>query len=96
MASTTTKRIVAFARNNPSKPLRIGAIEGIRTRQRAVDEHNRLITAGMIDNEPACGGAPRTKKASVVREGGTLPIFIAVAFMQRYMVRGISLGAVKG
>ncbi len=27
---------------------------------------------------------------------GTLPIFIAVAFLQRYLVRGISLGAVKG
>ena len=27
---------------------------------------------------------------------GTVPIFIAVALMQRYLVRGISLGAVKG
>ncbi len=27
---------------------------------------------------------------------GTLPIFVAVAFLQRYLVRGISLGAVKG
>ena len=27
---------------------------------------------------------------------GTLPIFIAVAFMQKYLVRGMSLGAVKG
>jgi len=27
---------------------------------------------------------------------GTLPIFIAVTLMQRYLVRGISLGAVKG
>lgn len=27
---------------------------------------------------------------------GTVPIFIAVAFLQRYLVRGISLGAVKG
>ena len=27
---------------------------------------------------------------------GTLPIFIAVSVMQRYLVRGISLGAVKG
>jgi multiple sugar transport system permease protein len=27
---------------------------------------------------------------------GTLPVFVAVAAMQRYVVRGISLGAVKG
>lgn len=27
---------------------------------------------------------------------GTLPVFIAVATMQRYLVRGISMGAVKG
>ena len=27
---------------------------------------------------------------------GTLPIFVAVSVMQRYLVRGISLGAVKG
>ncbi len=27
---------------------------------------------------------------------GTAPIFLAVAFLQRYLVRGISLGAVKG
>ena len=27
---------------------------------------------------------------------GTLPIFFAVIVFQRYMVRGISLGAVKG
>jgi multiple sugar transport system permease protein len=27
---------------------------------------------------------------------GTIPVFITVAFMQRYLVRGISMGAVKG
>ncbi len=27
---------------------------------------------------------------------GTIPIFIAVTLLQRYLVRGISLGAVKG
>jgi multiple sugar transport system permease protein len=27
---------------------------------------------------------------------GTLPVFVAVAFMQRFLVRGISMGAVKG
>lgn len=27
---------------------------------------------------------------------GTVPVFVAVAFLQRYLVRGISMGAVKG
>jgi len=35
-------------------------------------------------------------KISAMSVLGTLPIFVAVAFMQRWLVRGISLGAVKG
>ena len=35
-------------------------------------------------------------KISAMSVLGTLPIFIVVGFMQRYLVRGISLGAVKG
>jgi multiple sugar transport system permease protein len=35
-------------------------------------------------------------KISAMSVLGTLPIFIVVTFMQRYLVRGISLGAVKG
>jgi multiple sugar transport system permease protein len=34
-------------------------------------------------------------KISAMSVLGTLPIFVVVAFMQRYLVRGISLGAVK-
>jgi multiple sugar transport system permease protein len=35
-------------------------------------------------------------KISAMSVLGTVPIFIVVAFMQKYLVRGISLGAVKG
>jgi multiple sugar transport system permease protein len=35
-------------------------------------------------------------KISAMSVLGTLPIFVVVAFMQKYLVRGISLGAVKG
>ena len=35
-------------------------------------------------------------KISAMSVLGTVPIFIAVGFMQKYLVRGISLGAVKG
>jgi multiple sugar transport system permease protein len=27
---------------------------------------------------------------------GTVPVFLTVALLQRYLVRGISMGAVKG
>ena len=35
-------------------------------------------------------------KISAMSVLGTLPIFIAVGFMQKYLVRGLSMGAVKG
>ena len=35
-------------------------------------------------------------KISAMSVLGTLPVFFAVAAFQRYLVRGISLGAVKG
>jgi len=35
-------------------------------------------------------------KISAMSVLGTLPIFIVVGFMQKYLVRGISMGAVKG
>lgn len=35
-------------------------------------------------------------KISAMSVLGTVPIFVAVAFTQRYLVRGMSLGAVKG
>ena len=34
-------------------------------------------------------------KISAMSVLGTLPIFLAVATMQRYLVRGISMGAIK-
>jgi hypothetical protein len=61
VASTGLKRIVAFSRANPSKPLRTAQLkEFAPDNVRLVGD--RLITAGMIDDEPACGGAPKTPK----------------------------------
>ena len=62
VASTTTKRIVAFARNNPSKPLRVAQLKEFGPDNVRWTSDNRLITAGMIDDEPACGGAPKDEK----------------------------------
>ncbi len=61
VASTTTKRIVAFGRNNTTKPLRVAQLKEFGPDNVRWTSDNRLITAGMIDDEPACGGAPKTE-----------------------------------
>jgi hypothetical protein len=61
VVSTTTKRVVAFARDNPDKPLRTAQLKDFGPDNVRWTSDNRLITAGMIDNEPACGGAPKTE-----------------------------------
>jgi sugar lactone lactonase YvrE len=59
VASTTTKRVIAFARNNTTKPLRVAQLKEFGPDNVRWTADNRLITAGMLDNEPACGGAPK-------------------------------------
>jgi hypothetical protein len=62
VVSTTTKRIVAFARSNPGKPLRFAQLAEFGPDNVRWTSGNQLITAGMIDNEPGCGGAPKTEE----------------------------------
>jgi hypothetical protein len=58
VAASGAKTITAFSRMDPSKPLRVAQL-----REFAPDNirrsGSRLLTAGMIDDEPACGGAPK-------------------------------------
>jgi hypothetical protein len=61
VASTTTKRIVAYARASPAQLKEFGP-DNVRW-----TADNRLITAGMIDNEPAYGALPRPRPASGAR-----------------------------
>ena len=61
VVSTTTKRVVAFSRANPGKPLRTAQLKEFGPDNVRWTADNKLITAGMIDNEPACGGAPKTE-----------------------------------
>jgi len=63
VASTTTKRIVAFSRAAPHKPLRTAQLKEFGPDNVRWTADNRLITAGMIDDEPSCGGPPRTEEA---------------------------------
>lgn len=58
VASSGLKRIVAYSRSNPTKALRYAQLAEF-----APDNvrwmNGQLVTAGMIDAEPACGGAPK-------------------------------------
>jgi hypothetical protein len=59
VVSSGLKRVVAFSRTDTTTPLRTAQLkEFAPDNVRWVG--NRLITAGMIDDEPSCGGAPKT------------------------------------
>jgi len=58
VVSTGLKRIVAYSRADPSKPLRFAQLKEFGPDNvRFVGD--RLYTAGILDNEAACGGAPK-------------------------------------
>jgi hypothetical protein len=58
VASIGLHRVVAYSRANPSKPLRYAQVkEFAPDNVRFVG--NRLYTAGLIENEAACGGPPK-------------------------------------
>jgi sugar lactone lactonase YvrE len=61
VVSTTAKKIVAFSRSNPGAPLRVAQLAEFGPDNVRWTSDNRLITAGMIDNEPSCGGPPKTE-----------------------------------
>jgi len=63
VASTPTRRVYAFSRATPGAgPLRFAQLKdfGPDNIRRTAD--NRLIAAGLIDDEPACGGRPKDEK----------------------------------
>ena len=62
VASTTTKRIYAYARSKPGVVLRTAQLKEIGPDNVRWTADNKLITAGMIDNEPSCGGPPKTEE----------------------------------
>jgi hypothetical protein len=61
VVSTTLKRIVAFSRSNPGQPLRTAQLKDFGPDNVRWTSDTRLITAGMIDDEPSCGGPPKTE-----------------------------------
>jgi hypothetical protein len=62
VVSTTTKRVIAYARNKPGVALRTAQLKAFSPDNVRWTADNRLITAGMLDDEPACGGPPKDEK----------------------------------
>ena len=64
VASSGAKRVTAFSRTNPARALRVAQLkEFAPDNVRLVG--GQLVAAGMIDDEPSCGGAP--KKAADIQ-----------------------------
>lgn len=62
VVSTTTKRVVAYSRDKPGVALRTAQLKEFGPDNVRWTADNGLITAGMLDEEPACGGAPKTEE----------------------------------
>jgi hypothetical protein len=74
VASTPTRRIYAFSRAKPGGgPVRFAQLKDFGPDNVRWTADNRLITAGLIDDEPACGGRPKDE------EGIRCPMGYAVA-----------------
>jgi hypothetical protein len=74
VASTPTYRVYEFSRAKPGAgPLRYVQLKDFGPDNVRWTADNRLITAGLIDNEPACGGRPKNE------EGIRCPMGYAVA-----------------
>ena len=80
VASTTTKRIIAYARNKPGVPLRVAQLKEIGPDNVRWMADGTLITAGVIDNEPSCGGPPKTEAGIRCPRG-----FVAVSINPKTM-----------
>ncbi len=63
VASTPTRRVYAFSRAKPGAgPLRFAQLKDFGPDNVRWTADGRLITAGLIDDEPACGGRPKDEK----------------------------------
>jgi hypothetical protein len=63
VASTPTRRVYAFSRAKPGAgPLRFAQLRDFGPDNVRWTADNRLMTAGLIDDEPACGGRPKDEK----------------------------------
>ena len=86
VVSSGLRRVVAFSRANSSKPLRFVQFKDFTPDNVHWTSDGRLISAGMIDDEPTCGGPPKGDAKGAVNLTGCSRGFIAAAFDPKAMV----------
>jgi hypothetical protein len=96
VVSTTSKRVVAFARNDPRKPLRFAQLAEFGPDNVRWTSDGRLITAGMIDNEPACGGPPKSEEGIRCSRGYIVATIDPETMAVTEMARGPATPAFTG
>jgi hypothetical protein len=95
VAASGSKRVVAFSRANPSTPLRTAQLsEFAPDNVRFVD--GRLIAAGMIDEEAACGGAPKTPEGIQCARGYIVDAIDPQTMAVTEVARGPAAAPYKG
>jgi hypothetical protein len=66
VVSSGSKRIYAFDRRDTSKPLRHVQLTGFTPDNVHLNAEGLLLTAGMRDDEPGCGGEPKADEKGAV------------------------------
>ncbi|ROZ75030.1 SMP-30/gluconolactonase/LRE family protein [Ramlibacter sp. WS9] len=59
VVSSAARKVTVFSRVDTAKPLRVAQFTGFAPDNIRWTSDGRLITAGMIDDEPSCGGPPK-------------------------------------
>lgn len=96
VAASGAKQIVAYSRTDPSKPLRMARLAEFAPDNVRLIEGNRLITAGMIDDEPECGGAPKTPEGIRCNRGYIVNVIDPQTMAVTELVRGPRTPAFTG
>jgi hypothetical protein len=96
VVSSGLKRVVAFARSDTAKPLRVAQLTEFAPDNVRWIEGNRLITAGMLDDEPACGGAPKTPEGIRCARGYVVATIDPKTMAVRELARGPRTTAFSG
>jgi hypothetical protein len=95
VAASGGKQVVAFARADPSKPLRVAHLSGYAPDNVRL-ENGTLVTTGMLDDEPSCGGAPKSPEGIQCARGYVVSAIDPRSMAVTEIARGPAAAPYKG